>query len=115
MPPKVEKPLPKKKKARCTNFDNEEVAIVLKLINEEKSVLMNKETNKITNALKERAWERIVTKFNASTTRNIFRNKESLVGLWRKTKSEARTGKANMKVEYLPKAMALIIIFYFIL
>ena len=37
MPPKVKTTLPKEKKARCTNFDNEEKAIVLKLINEEQS------------------------------------------------------------------------------
>lgn len=101
MPPKLDKLLPNKKKARSTNFDNEEVAIVLKLIDEEKSVLMNKETNKITNALKELAWERIVAKFNASTARKIPRTKDSLVGLWRKTKTEARTDKSNRKVGIL--------------
>lgn len=86
------------KKARSLNFHPDETSLLIKFVNEEKHILFNKETNKITNDAKNEAWERVTEKFNAVSQRQIKRTKDSLMGLWRKTKGKARTTKALQKV-----------------
>lgn len=88
------------KKSRSLNFLPEETSILLKFVDGEKAVLFNKETNKITNDAKNEAWERVTEKFNAVSERGIKRSKDSLIGLWRKTKGKARTSKAFERVSF---------------
>lgn len=86
------------KKLRSVNFDTSETSLLVNLVNKNKKVLFNKETNKINNELKNNTWESITNQFNAINPRQIDRSKDSLVGLWKKTKTQARTSKTNQKV-----------------
>lgn len=88
------------KKGRSVNFDSSEMSLLVNLINKNKEILFNKETNKINNGLKNKTWEGITDEFNAISPRQMHRTKDSLMGLWKKTKSQARSNKAIQKVLY---------------
>lgn len=86
------------KKGRSTNFDASETSLLVNLVSKNKDILFNKETNKVHNDMKNKTWELVTEEYNAINPRQIERTKDSLVGLWKKTKRNARTNKAVNKV-----------------
>lgn len=86
------------KRPRAKNFDETESQLLLDLVDNERHILLCKETNKINNDQKQQCWNRITTSFNATSKRNIKRSKDALSGLWKKLKQDAKSNKAQQKV-----------------
>lgn len=86
------------KKSRAQNFTSEEVNVFLSVLEKEKNILLNKETNKVTSSAKTKAWIRITDDFNAINPRKLQRETKALQNLWKKYKQDAKSDKASRKV-----------------
>ncbi|XP_063897537.1 uncharacterized protein LOC110382059 isoform X3 [Helicoverpa armigera] len=76
------------KRKRGQNFSLQEKYKLIKLLLRHKETILNKKTDGATNEAKNCSWIAITNSFNS--TSKIHRNKESLMKMWEKLKSESK-------------------------
>ncbi|KAL4718028.1 hypothetical protein ACJJTC_015081, partial [Scirpophaga incertulas] len=83
------------KRKRGLNFSLEDKDKLIKLLLQHKDTILNKKTDGSTNEAKNSAWLSITNSFNS--TSNTHRNKESLMKMWEKLKSDSKKYYAKIK------------------
>ncbi|KAL0879457.1 hypothetical protein ABMA27_003208 [Loxostege sticticalis] len=83
------------KRKRGQNFSLEEKDKLVKILLAHKDTILNKKTDRTTNEAKNMAWLSVTNTFNSTGT--IYRNKESLMKVWEKFKSESQLYHNNSK------------------
>ncbi|KAK4887490.1 hypothetical protein RN001_003761 [Aquatica leii] len=83
-------------KKRCPNFTSDEKIKLLKLIESQRDIILNKKTDGVTNKAKEEAWLRITANFNA--TSNTIRPTDSFKKMWNTFKSTAKTYRSKQRI-----------------
>ncbi|XP_050558526.1 uncharacterized protein LOC118262070 isoform X2 [Spodoptera frugiperda] len=84
-----------KKRARSSNWDEEEKRILRQLIMEKIDIIEKKDTTTNTNAKKKAAWQEILSSFNSLNKKP--RDMTQIVTQWRNTKGLAKTRESEYR------------------
>lgn len=84
-------------KKRTPNFTEAEKMLLVELVSEYKDVLENKQTNSETISLKNKCWEKVTEKFNASGYSH--RTSKAIRNSWENIKKHTKKHFAEQKKE----------------
>jgi hypothetical protein len=84
------------KKARGKNFSKDDIDLLVELTSKFTKIINNKDTNKVSSQLKQKAWVNITNSFNYQSPSGIPRKAEELINKYRNLK---RIQKASLAKE----------------
>lgn len=91
----------KKKRQRGANFTKHEENIAFSIILKHKNIVENKKTDAVSIEDKKKAWQKIISEFNAISPNNCERAVESLKKMYENRKKELRKDKASERQQLL--------------
>lgn len=87
-----------KKRERGSNFSNKEIELLIKIIQENKSIIECKKTDATTWREKDAAWENVAKAWNSSSG-EVFRSKKTLKAKYEDMKKNVKKKLAHNRVE----------------